>query len=178
MDVRNLEGEGILAALEGFYNEATLYDTNENNSKAKGLLSMMMKIVKQFTVKLNSQWNVGLPRADADRVPDPGEGSSSSASTRRGEGDIDKPTWKSGTQEFYRVEYEKKEYSCDDCNKVFSNAQSYKRHSKASHNKAVKPEEPKILCRLPHTKKGTRVVDRHTADQLNSHLCAVSFSTI
>ena len=70
---------------------------------------------------------------------------------------------------------EKASFTCEDCPYTVSNHVVLKRHYKAKHGKVVKVDAPKVTCRLPHQQGGTRVTDRHTMDQICTHLKQVCF---
>ena len=169
VDVRELNGEKIVDTARAFHDKATKFDDEKNSLKAKWSLTMFGKTIRQLNLKLNGQWNSSLPAF----VPTPDNEPNNVAvkqNVDKDKGDEDEPTWKLGDQEWYKLESEEVSHECEDCHKVFTNTRSYKNHCKKKHERNVNPPAPRVKCRLPHTKKGTRVLETHRPDQIATHL--------
>ena len=70
----------------------------------------------------------------------------------------------------------KTEFKClaAGCGLVFSDGRAFKRHLRTkNHGDPKDVVLPLVTCRLPHS-KGTRVKDKHTMDQIGTHLYNVS----
>ena len=161
IDVRYIGGgESVLDQIKSFHTAALQFDLNENGSRRQFVLRSITRFHRQLTQDLAKPWNVSLAsRGEKLTVETQGSGSAS--------GSNDKIKFRLATPL-----KEKTSFTCSDCGTNFSSWRGYKNHVKKKHNKVVEGQGPKVTCLLPHG-RGTRVTDKHSMDQICSHLLLV-----
>lgn len=160
VDIRHLDKEGLPLQdqIQSFLSSALKF-SEDKHLKISFLLGKIKENGEKLDELLNKPWNLQL-RAD-DIIP------------------VDKKTAVSGgDKHIFKLATplkEKASFSCEDCPYSVSNHVVFKRHVKAKHGKVVRVDAPRVTCMLPHQQGGTRVTDRHTMDQICSHLRQVCF---
>ena len=156
VDVRHLNKEGLplLDQIQAFLSSALGFN-EDKQLKINFLLGKIKENGKKLDELLNKPWNCALADGDITLVTD------------------QKKTDGGGNKHIFKLATplkDKASFSCEDCPYSVSNHVVFKRHVKAKHGKIIKVEAPKVTCKLPHQQGGTRVTDRHTMDQICSHL--------
>ena len=160
VDIRHLDKEGLplQGQIQSFLASALQF-SQDKHLKISFLLGKIKENGEKLDELLNKPWNLQLRATDI--IP------------------VDKKTAVVGGDNyiFYLASplKEKASFSCEDCPYSVSNHVVFKRHVKAKHGKVIKVDAPKVICRLPHKQGGTRVTDRHTMDQICTHLKQVCF---
>ena len=162
-DVRNLGGtESLLDQIKSFHTAALEFDLNKNGSRRQFVLRSITRNHRKLGQELEKPWNTNLTSERVDQV-------------REKSTEVEKELMGSGGQFVFRLATPRKEkasFTCSDCSANFSSWRVYKNHVKKKHSKAVEGQGPKVTCLLPHG-RGTRVTNKHSMDQICSHLQSV-----
>ena len=159
VDIRHLDKDGLSLQdqIQSFLSSAVSFSEDKQQLKINFLLGKIKENSKKLDELLSKPWNCEL----------------------RDAGIIEKKIEVGGGDEhIFKLATplkEKASCSCEDCSYSVSNHVVFKRHVKAKHGKIIKVDAPKVTCMLPHRQGGTRVTDRHTMDQICSHLKQVCF---
>ena len=150
-DVREVQNKDVIGEIKTVLAEVKEFD-DANGSNSHGVLKISLKKTEELEKMLNEAWNTNL----------------GSESLKESVGDwiFHKPSPMKN----------KVEYSCSapGCGSTFTDGRAFRRHLRTKdHGDPKDVVLPMVTCRLPHS-KGTRAKDKHTMDQIGSHLYSVS----
>ena len=156
-DVRKIEDKDIIKEIQEVLAEVKEYDDSKNGSKCHGVLRIGLKQTELLEKMLSERWNKNL-------------------------GEIVKETCETEDWKFHKASplKSKSVFECEapGCNAVYSNGMAYKKHLRSkNHGDPKQVVLPMVTCRLPHS-KGTRAKEKHTMDQIGTHLYNVSNITL
>ena len=158
-DVRETRGRNIIEEIKTVLVEVKEFDDEKNESKSHGVLKIRFKKAEELEKMISALWNTSLSLENV-----------SEANDNDGDWVFHKPSPLKN----------KTEYKCqaDGCGSVYTNGTAFKRHLRAkNHGDPKDVEIPTVTCRLNHT-KGTRFKEKHTMDQIGTHLYNVSLTQI
>ena len=160
-DVRHLSKDDppLLEQLASFRLAAQQFNADKG-LKINFVLGKLNENEKKLHELLDKPWNTELRDVSVAVSQDAGTS----------KGDAEDYLFKLATPLKQKASFTCTQHNCDF---TVSNHVVFKRHLKAKHGIITKVDAPRVTCMLPHQQRGTRVIDRHTMDQICSHLSQV-----